>query len=111
MDYTYFHGDLWEQIQNKDNLQWEIVPRNSVNFFALNWANPDNPQPAYDETGNLIAQDPHPLFSDVRVRQAVAMGYNKADILDTGRRRGGTPPGPVHPRLTGLTITTSNPTL
>jgi peptide/nickel transport system substrate-binding protein len=92
IDYTYFHGDLFEQITNTDNLQWEILPRNSVNFVALNWANPNNPQAAYDEAGNLVEQDPHPLFSDVRVRKAVAMGYNKTDILDTlGGPAGGTP--------------------
>jgi ABC-type transport system substrate-binding protein len=92
IDYTYFHGDLWEQLSSTDNLQWEIVPRNSVNFVSLNWANPDNPQPAYDEDGNLIVQEPHPLFSDINVRKAVAMGYNKTDILDTlGGAAGGVP--------------------
>ena len=99
LDYTYFHGDLWEQIQDKSNLQWEIFPRLSVNILSLNWANPDNPQAAYDDEGNLIEQDPHPLFSDVRVRQAVAMGYNKTDILATlGGPAGGVPlVGPVAP--------------
>jgi peptide/nickel transport system substrate-binding protein len=92
IDYTYFQGDLFEQIVNRDNLQFASFPQVSVNFMSLNWANPDNPQSAYDADGNLIEQDPHPIFSDVRVRKAVAMGYNKQDILATlGGEAGGTP--------------------
>src|SRR5690606_32815454 len=77
IDYTYFQGDLFEQIQNKDDLQYAAFPQVSVNFLSLNWVDPTNPQAAYDEAGNPIAQTPHPLFSDISVRQAVAMGWNK----------------------------------
>lgn len=92
IDYTYFQGDLFEQIADLSNLQWEIYPQFSANFMSLNWADGTNPQPAYDSDGNLVEQTPHPLFSDVNVRKAVAMGYNKADILDTlGGDDGGTP--------------------
>ncbi len=80
IDYTYFSGDLIEQIQNTDNLQISSFPQVSVNFLSLNWVDPNSPSSAYDDDGNLIEQVPHPLFSDVRVRQAVAMGYNKEDI-------------------------------
>ena len=60
--------------------------------MSLNWVDPNNPQPAYDEDGNLVDQTPHPLFSDVSVRQAVAMGWNKLDVLETlGGAEGGTP--------------------
>jgi peptide/nickel transport system substrate-binding protein len=102
IDYTYFQGDLFQQIQNRDNLQWEIFPQMSVNFLSLNWADPTNPQPAYDEAGNPVEQTPHPIFSDVNVRKAVAMGYNKADILATlGGEQGGTPLiGAVNPGVT-----------
>lgn len=102
IDYTYFQGDLFEQIADRSNLQWEIFPQFSVNFMSLNWADPNNPQPAYDADGNLVEQTPHPLFSDVNVRKAVAMGYNKADILETlGGPQGGTPlVSFVHPSIT-----------
>ena len=101
IDYTYFQGDLFEQIADRSNLQWEIYPQFSVNFMSLNWADPSNPQPSFDENGNPVAQTPHPLFSDVNVRKAVAMGYNKADILETlGGPQGGTPlVGFVHPSI------------
>lgn len=102
IDYTYFQGDLFEQIADRSRLQWKIFPQFSVNFMSLNWADPNNPQPAYDEAGNPVEQTPHPLFSDRRVRMAVAMGYNKADILETlGGSDGGTPLiGFVHPSIT-----------
>jgi peptide/nickel transport system substrate-binding protein len=92
IDYTYFQGDLFEQIENRDDLQFASFPQVSVNFLSLNWVDPNDPLPAYDEDGNAIEQTPHPLFSDVSVRQAVAMGWNKMDVLATlGGESSGTP--------------------
>ena len=101
IDYTYFQGDLFAQIQDTENLQWEIFPQMSVNFLSMNWVDPSAVSAAYDDDGNLIEQTPHPLFSDINVRKAVAMGYNKADILATlGGDQGGTPLiGAVNPGL------------
>lgn len=101
IDYTYFQGDLFEQIADTSALQWEIFPQFSVNFLSLNWVDGDAPTAAYDEDGNLMDQAPHPLFSDVRVRQAVAMGYDKTAILATlGGENGGTPLASfVHPSI------------
>ncbi len=94
IDYTYFQGDLFAQIPDTSNLQWEIFPQMSVNFLSLNWADPNSPA---DADGNV----PHPIFSDVEVRKAVAMGYNKNDILATlGGDQGGTPlVGAVNPAV------------
>ncbi|MCK6581108.1 MAG: ABC transporter substrate-binding protein [Anaerolineae bacterium] len=92
IDYTYFQGDLFEQISNRDSLQFVNFPQVTVNFLALNWADPNAPSPAYDDAGNLVEQAPHPIFSDVKVRQAIAMGWNKQDVLATlGGEEGGTP--------------------
>lgn len=92
LDYTYFQGDLFEQISNRDGLQFEAFPQVSVNFLSMNWVDPNDPQPAYDEDGNAVAQTPHPLFSDISVRQAVALGWNKLDVIETlGGSEGGTP--------------------
>lgn len=91
IDYTYFQGDLFEQIQDRENLQFQAYPQITVNFLSMNWADPTNPQPAYDADGNAVDQGQHPIFSDPLVRQAVAMGYNKQDILDTLGENGGTP--------------------
>jgi peptide/nickel transport system substrate-binding protein len=51
-------------------------------YIGLNLANPDNPQPGRDEEGNLIAQDPHPILSDVNVRRAIAHSLDYQTIID-----------------------------
>jgi peptide/nickel transport system substrate-binding protein len=91
IDYTYFQGDLFQQIADKSNLQFESFPALTINFLALNWADPTNPQDAYDADGNPIEQTPHPLFSDPAVRKAVVMGFNIDDVLATLGENGGSP--------------------
>ncbi len=60
---------------------------NGFTFFAMNQANPDNPQAGFDEDGNLIPQEPHPVFGDVLVRQAVSHAVD-VDALIEGIRDG-----------------------
>ena len=85
VDYANMMGDIFQQLSQdtRADLQVQFFPANSLGFVAMNWANPDNPQPAYDDGGNLIEQDPHPLFSDVNVRKAVAMGFSVDDVMAT----------------------------
>lgn len=91
VDYASMRGDEFAQLGNTDGLNFQSFPQHNVSFLAMNWADPTNPQDAYDEDGNLVEQTPHPIFSDVRVRQAIAMAWNKADILETlGGETGGT---------------------
>jgi peptide/nickel transport system substrate-binding protein len=52
-------------------------------FIGFNLADPANPQDGLDEEGNVIDQGHHPIFGDVRVRQAFALGINYDD-LNTG---------------------------
>lgn len=61
--YNYSPGDRWD-------------------YLVFNQANPDNPQPAYDEDGTLIEQDPNIFFSDVRVRQALNMAVDVDAIIE-----------------------------
>jgi peptide/nickel transport system substrate-binding protein len=61
---------------------YTYVPGNSYDYLAFNLANPENPQPALDENGDLIEQDPHPIFADVRVRQALSQAVNVSDIIE-----------------------------
>jgi peptide/nickel transport system substrate-binding protein len=91
VDYMTMQGDLFQQITNLDNLTWSSYPQTSVGFLALNWSDPNDPQPAFDEDGNPVEQTPHPLFGDVRVRQAVALGTNTQDMIDAMGPDGGTP--------------------
>lgn len=91
IDYASMRGDEFEQLPAIDHLNYAAFPQHNVSFLALNWADPANPQPAYDENGNVVEQTPHPIFSDVNVRRAIAMAWNKADILETlGGDQGGT---------------------
>jgi peptide/nickel transport system substrate-binding protein len=53
-----------------------------LTFMGFNLADPTNPQDGLDEEGNPIDQGNHPLFGDVRVRQAIAHGINLDDIIN-----------------------------
>ncbi|MCZ7545771.1 MAG: ABC transporter substrate-binding protein [Anaerolineae bacterium] len=83
VDYAFMYPDEYKQLGSYDNFNAGSFPLHNTPLFAMNWANPENPQAAYDADGNLIEQDPHPILSDVLVRQAIAMGYSKDDILAT----------------------------
>ncbi len=52
--------------------QYYDYPGNSWDYLAFNQADPSNPQSALDADGNPIDQGHHPIFGDVRVRQALA---------------------------------------
>jgi peptide/nickel transport system substrate-binding protein len=57
-------------------------PGDRWDFFNFNLADPANPQNGVDENGNVIPQDPHPIFGDVRVRQAIALAVDVDAIID-----------------------------
>jgi peptide/nickel transport system substrate-binding protein len=91
VDYATLRGDEFEQLADTSSLTFQSFPQNNVSFLAMNWVDPENPVAAYDADGNLVEQTPHPIFSDVRVRQAIAMAWNKQDVLDSlGGETGGT---------------------
>lgn len=58
---------------------WEST-RANMRFIAFNLADPNNPQPGLDEEGNLIDQGLHPIFGDVRVRQALNYAMNFEEL-------------------------------
>lgn len=80
-DFAWFLNDSSDQFSDTSNL--DLIPRPAVGmlYLSMNFADPSNPQPAYDEDGNLIEQTPNAFFSDVRVREAIALGYNKDDVV------------------------------
>jgi len=63
------------------NLNMYDYPGNSWDYLALNLADPTNPQNGLDADGNPIDQGHHPLFGDVRVRQAIAKAINVDEIV------------------------------
>lgn len=66
-----------------DNPAVNVVsnPLNSWFVLIMNHADPENPMPGLDEDGNYNDQPPHPIFGDLAVRQAVAMGWDKNDAI------------------------------
>ncbi|MDX1994154.1 MAG: ABC transporter substrate-binding protein [bacterium] len=57
-------------------------PQNGFTYMGYNLADPANPQPAVDESGNPIDQGIHPIFGDVRVRQAFAHAVDIDAIVE-----------------------------
>lgn len=53
-----------------------------LTFVGFNMADRGNPLNGEDEEGNPIDQGKHPLFGDVRVRQALAQAVNYTDIIE-----------------------------
>jgi len=75
--------DRRADVRAAENLSnYEFNPGNVWDYLALNYANPDNPQNSTDDAGNPIEQDPHPIFGDVRVREALAHGLNMEDVVE-----------------------------
>ena len=66
-----------------DNPNVNIVsnPLNSWFVLIMNHADPEQPMSGLDEDGNYNDQPPHPIFGDLAVRQAVAMGWDKNDAI------------------------------
>lgn len=57
-------------------------PGNAWDYLSLNFADPANPQNAFDESGNPIDQGHHPLFGDPKVRQAVSLAIDVDSIIE-----------------------------
>lgn len=72
-------ADMRERAANGEFTLYE-TPSTGWLTMLFNQANPDNPQPGVDEEGNRIEQEPHPIFGDVRVRQAVSHALNHEDL-------------------------------
>jgi peptide/nickel transport system substrate-binding protein len=54
---------------------------NGYEWLAFNLSDPTKPIDGVDASGNPVAQPPHPIFGDVRVRQALAMAVDVNAII------------------------------
>lgn len=54
----------------------------SWGYIGFNLGDPANPQNGVDDDGNVVPQDPHPIFGDVRVRHALQMALDVENIID-----------------------------
>jgi peptide/nickel transport system substrate-binding protein len=69
------------------------APGRTWHYVALNLADPSNPQNGLDENGNPIDQGNHPIFGDVRVRQALQHAIDINQIIE----------GPLNGEATAMT--------
>jgi peptide/nickel transport system substrate-binding protein len=63
-------------------IQMANLPGTIWHYVALNLADPTNPQNGLDEAGNPVDQGHHPIFGDVRVRQALQHAINIDEIIN-----------------------------
>lgn len=88
IDFLRMTAAQFDQLADPDQFDYYTVPNQFATALLLNSADPNNPLPAYDEAGNLNEQPPHPILGDVRVRQAIALGYDKNAVLQSIREEG-----------------------
>lgn len=81
VDIATISADQEQIAASNPDLSIFSFPANGVGFTAFNLADPANPQPAYDEAGNAVDQGSHPVFGDVAVRRAYAMGYDHDAVV------------------------------
>ncbi len=59
------------------------TPGSTWNYIAMNVANPGLPRSAVDGNGKALEQGNHPVFGDIRVRQAIQKAINVNELIDT----------------------------
>ncbi len=103
IDFMRMTAAQFDQLADPEQFVYYPVPNQFATSLMLNPMDPANPSAAYDEDGNVLEQAVHPVLGDVRVRQAIALGYDKSLILQSIREEGA---GELmtwmfHPLLTG----------
>ncbi len=103
VDYAFMYPDQLEQLQEQERYNTFLYPNANAPIVVMNYQDPEQAQNGYDEDGNLNELVPNQFFSDIRVRQAVAMGYDKnALALTLGENAGSVPlTGPIVPSFWG----------
>lgn len=66
-------------------------PGDRWDYLTWNMANPANPQDGMDADGNVVPQEPHPIFGDIRVRQALAWAVDVEAVIQGAVFGEGTP--------------------
>ncbi len=69
-------------VELDSNLNLYKFKDDGYSYIGLNQANPENPTAGQDEDGNLVEQDPHPILSDLAVRQAIAHALDYDSIIN-----------------------------
>jgi len=73
-------ADLRKRAQNGEIKTYEQL-YNGYEWLAFNLSDPKNPVDGVDKDGKPVAQPPHPIFGDVRVRKALAEAVDVDAII------------------------------
>lgn len=103
VDYGFMYPDQFEQLTDRDRFNNFIYPNANSPIVIMNFQDRSNLQNAYDAEGNPNQLTPNRFFGDVRVRQAVAMGYDKLALAMTQGELAQSVPltGPIVPAFYG----------
>jgi len=80
-------ADELQALGDQGELIYRENPSASWHYVIFNIGDPNNPQNGLDEAGNPIEQGHHPIFGDVRVRQAFALATDH-EALNAGAFNG-----------------------
>ncbi len=104
---SYLRGDLnllveppydrRADLRMDDTSRVYSYPGNLSTFVILNLENPADRQPAFDDAGNPVNREAHPILSDVVVRQAMQMVLNTEAIIDAALEGDGVPLAAILP--------------
>lgn len=83
IDITGLEPTQLTSVEGNPNITVFSANDDGYDYIGLNLANPANPQPGKDESGNLVKQEPHPVLSDVNVRKAIAHALDYKTIIDS----------------------------
>jgi ABC-type transport system substrate-binding protein len=75
--------DMRDDLAADPELNVTQLPGNTWNFIAMNVADPNLSRSAADGTGKLLEQGHHPIFGDVRVRQAIQKAIDVNQLINT----------------------------
>ena len=106
-DFTRISVSADNQNAMRGNEGFQIIeyPANGYTWMGYNLADPSNPQAGKDADG-IIDQGLHPIFGDIRVRQAIAYGIDVIAMI--GERPDGDTPATGILEGNGYPIATHN---
>lgn len=83
--------DVRDSLTTLQGVQSVEYPGLSWYYMAFNFAEPYRGRSAFNNLGDPVEQGQHPLFSDIRIRQAVQYALNVQELIEVGAYGYGTP--------------------
>jgi peptide/nickel transport system substrate-binding protein len=72
--------DEMKKLGQEGKIKYNELPAASRHIVVLNIGDPANPQNGKDKDGKILDQGHHPIFGDIRVRQAFALSIDHAAL-------------------------------